>query len=515
MEANLPKPARKLRIDLSAADDSPKELTLQEINRLVFDLPDYVEKVLCEKRQASAPDINTLKEQQLAAYIAMTEFLSEPGGGMFLLKGYAGSGKTFTISRVMEWVLQNKRVWRIAVTAPTNKAVKVLADASDFQHSSLKYSTIHSLLGLKEQIDGYGNQNFVPDKKYAPAIEKYQVLIIDEVSMLNDDLFLMVEAYVRLGMKIIFMGDPAQIPPVGKKDCIPFSVKGQKDYNIKVMTLTEIVRQAADNPIIATTMAIRSAIGRPNTFPILRNAINPDGTGVIMLQKGNPEHSEFVEQYLERYFNSDNFKNDSDFMKVICWTNKVVNRMNTWIRVKVYGSEEARARIVKGEKLIVNKPILEEEMVIWTTNDEFEVVDYTERIEEINDGQFQLKYYAAEVRGRGSAEGHEKSSIVKIIHEESMETYALIVQALIDNAKAVRQGSWQAATAWKEVYDFQQTFADVNYNYAITAHKSQGSTYENVLVLCQDIDANRDVTERNRIKYTACSRPRTRLVLVI
>jgi len=513
MAPELKKPVRKLKVDLSAADE-PKELTMRDISRMVFELPEVPEPVSYRKRQAGEPDVSNLKAQQLAAFCDMTAFLETPDSSMFLLKGYAGTGKTFTISRVMEWALRFKRTWNIAVTAPTNKAVKVLLEASDFQHSGLKYSTIHSLLGLKEQIDAYGKQNFVPDKKYAPAIEKYQVLIVDEVSMLNDELFMMLLEYANRGLKIIFMGDPAQIPPVGKPDCIPFCEKGQKKYGIQIAELTEIVRQAADNPIIATTMRIRNALARPTTFPTLSHSLNKDGTGVIMLQKGNSEHSEFVEEYLDRYFNSDNFKANSDFMKVICWTNKVVNKMNSWIRAKVYGPEEARARIVIGEKLIVNKPILDEEVIVWTTNDEFEVVDYKEKYEDVNSGQFSIKYYAAEVRGR-SSEGLSKASIIKIVHEDSLSTYKDIVDALYENAKEQRQGSWKASLAWKDYYDFQTNFADVNYNYAITAHKAQGSTYQNVLVLCQDIDSNRDVIERNRIKYTACSRPSHRLVLVV
>jgi ATP-dependent exoDNAse (exonuclease V) alpha subunit len=66
---------------------------------------------------------------------------------------------------------------------------------------------------------------------------------------------------------------------------------------------------------------------------------------------------------------------------------------------------------------------------------------------------------------------------------------------------------------WVKYYKAQQAFADVAYNYAITAHKSQGSTYKNVFVIEDDIDFNTNIVERNKIKYTSYTRPTDKLFI--
>ena len=68
---------------------------------------------------------------------------------------------------------------------------------------------------------------------------------------------------------------------------------------------------------------------------------------------------------------------------------------------------------------------------------------------------------------------------------------------------------------WGKFYEAKRMFADIGYNYAITAHKSQGSTYETAFVVESDIDIQRDIENRNRIKYTAFTRPSKRLVIII
>ena len=63
-----------------------------------------------------------------------------------------------------------------------------------------------------------------------------------------------------------------------------------------------------------------------------------------------------------------------------------------------------------------------------------------------------------------------------------------------------------ADKSWIQYYNFLRRYADVSFAYAITAHKSQGSTYNTTFVLEDDINMNLDVVERNRIKYTAYTR---------
>lgn len=132
-----------------------------------------------------------LNHQQKRALVQMADYLAEPKtGDMFLLKGYAGTGKTFTIGRLIEYFAAKKRDARIAITAPTNKAVQELAKSAPKEIPGTTYRTIHSLLGLKEVIKESGHIDFEADFN-APRdeIRRCDLVIIDEVSMLDDKLF--------------------------------------------------------------------------------------------------------------------------------------------------------------------------------------------------------------------------------------------------------------------------------------------------------------------------------------
>lgn len=323
----------------------------------LLELPSEVNSVDTKaKRYIKEPDISMLKEGQLEAFTKMREFVNTVGGGMFLLKGYAGTGKSYVVSKFVEWALCVKKP-RTGMTAPTNKAVKVLKKIAEYQDVNLQYATIHSMLGLIEKVNGYGKQYFARDnRKESFPIDELDLVIVDEVSMLNDELFMYLLNHTQAGLKIIFVGDPAQIPPVGKEDCIPFKEDCQEEYGIQVVELTEIVRQSKDNPIIKETMMLREGIDR-NTELSGDNDYDPNTLdGIFYLDKGDKKS---LYKLLNRYFNSDHFSKDADFAKVIAWTNRTVDAFNEIIRVMRYGREVSKLTL--GEKLVANSPIFDEE----------------------------------------------------------------------------------------------------------------------------------------------------------
>lgn len=455
---------------------------------------------------AVKPDTSTLTDDQREIFDSFMEVVKQPEDAICILKGYAGTGKTYLTTMLMEEILSTMNV-SVAVTAPTNKAVKVLKKQSKFSEQvvNLCFSTIHSLLGLREKIDGYGKQTFVRMREEDVKVGQYQIIIVDESSMLADELFDQLMSYTKVyNLKLIFIGDPAQIPPVNQGEFVLFTPEGEKKYEATVGSLTQVLRQSLDNPIISMTMKIRNAIGRDVAIPIRNDAFDEETMDGVYFMTGDDKEAFYA--ILKRYFVSDNFKEDADFMKIVAYTNKTVRIFNTRVRKMIYGDE--RTKIMVGEKLIANKPIMDDnDSVLFSTNDEFEVVSYV-----INSGHFkgvEFNYYEAIVNSYSMG-----NRMIKIIHESSQEDYDLVLEHLLSEAKAVKQGTWDAAGKWKDFYAFQTIFADVNYNYAITAHKSQGSTYGNVVVIESDIDINRRIVERNRIKYTAFTRPKHKLFIV-
>lgn len=449
-----------------------------------------------------------LKEQQLEAYNTLETILDAPSS-MSVLRGYAGTGKTYLLGILVTNYKEKYPSHNVCMTAPTNKAVKELKKATDFGRSDIGFSTLHSLLGLREQINRFGKLEYKPDRSKPNKLQAVHLLIVDEVSMLNTELFDMLTDHTNsFSLRIIFTGDPKQIPPVSQDECMPFKKEAQEMYDMTVCDLTEIIRQNTGNPIIEGTLKIRTALARPDIFPIKRSTINEKGA-MAFVSRTDP----FFDELLYKHFLSHNFQMDSDYAKVIGWTNKTVNDMNSKIRSMIYPKDHHR-RINEGEKLVMDGAYVDDNgKIVLTTNDEIVVNSFTHEDEVINNGDYILKYYNTEVQ-YGGFDGEPIKTTLKILHEDSQVLFDQILEVLIKDAKSKARGSYQSAEAWTSYYGMLRYFAQIKYAYALTAHKAQGSTYRNVFVMDNDLNKNRQVEERNRIKYTAFSRAAEKLFVI-
>jgi exodeoxyribonuclease-5 len=455
-----------------------------------------------------------LNEEQTAAYLALREYIQQKNhpDAMKLLEGYAGTGKTFVISKLIKEIVLMMHLG-VAVTAPTNKAVKVLRTAANYQHQLIVYKTLHSLLGLKEHIDDRtGVQSFIPsrDPEDSPLVDEIRVLIVDESSMMPDDLLEMLLPYVEEhGLKIIFMGDPVQIPPVNKTDSYVFMEHKRKELRIGRHVLSQVVRQKEGNPILELATAIRMNYKSPS-LPYEINTRISKNSGTVLLDRMDRDT---ILKIFNHFFNCDPFKENSDFMKIIAWTNDTVDILNNNVRTILY--PEGKTKIMVGEKLIADEPITLEtpsgKEILYTTNDEFEVESYT--VDQMNlFGKFIVKFYNTRVFSFDERD-RKRVKEIRIVHEESDPVFKELKDYMIKDAKN-ETDKWKRVDKWKVFYATIRKFASVKYNYAITCHKSQGSTYENAMIIDSDISKNRKVEERNRIRYVAATRAKNLLFIV-
>jgi len=449
-----------------------------------------------------------------------------------VLKGYAGTGKTFLVRRIIEYITASYPNRKIAITAPTNKAVRVLQGNAPFREddddepifenlfessSKLTYTTVHKLLGLKESISNTGVQTFAAAYKEKSELTKYHYLIIDEVSMLDDSLCREVMKYNEK-VKIIFMGDPAQIPPVNRVNCIPFNKK-QTEYNFKEALLLEIMRQKGEHPVVDASFVIRNNLNMGQPIAKIETKLNAEGNGIVHIPD-TPDGRKRIRPLLAKYFDTDAFRKDADYAKVIAWRNVRVGYLNKIIREILFGADVDA--YVPGEKLVANGPIFKEQesgnkrwgakwVVGINTSEEMEVVEVLTTTKKFSEGAYQLyaKVYQCKVKIFDASEGAFTTDHVSIIHEDAKKEYL----ELMAQAKGLAVNA-RDKSAWVAFYNMQKWSADVGYNYAITCHKAQGSTYNNVFLMEEDIDKNRTILERNRIKYTAYTRPTDKLFIV-
>lgn len=468
----------------------------------------------------------TLNEEQGAVFDSLIEFVRDPDREFAVLIGYAGTGKTYTLSKFIQ-----ATKCKVAMSAPTNKAVKVLMENRSDMDSRVQYTTIHKLLALTlKTIFPKKGQNFKPYQKLVSAfrgevsINNYKIIIIDEVSMLDDELFMMIKKHKKQELKIIFMGDPAQIPPVNKDDAIPLLATGRDLHNIEAYELERIMRQTGDNKILDTAYQIRNNRYQPGD-PILNRITNND---VVFCSSNDPDDKEFFGQEMLKYFDSKEFAEDPNYCKTIAWTNKTVNAFNGFIRRKIFKTKTPDT-FMPGEKLIADQPIIDGFDIIFQTSDEFEVVetqrksdtwidpgksgaeDFLEQMEMTDimeeatlkkKNGIVLHYWDTLVKAKDLVDGSEYEKRIKILDPDSEKQLGWIL------SKLIKMRMFEDFEAWRDKY------AKVKYNYAITAHKSQGSTYGTVFLIEDDINKNQKLLERNRIKYTACTRPKDKLYIL-
>lgn len=506
-----------------------------------------------EVAPSSAPTVGfTLNAGQQAALDWLYPFsIGKQPVKRALLEGFAGTGKTFTINRVVEKVLDLHPHINFGMTAPTHKAVRQLYKHSEIREK-LRFGTIHSFLGLKSKlVDDPNNkgrmiETFVPDPEMVGQrrIDGINVLIVDEASMLSDELYDHIDDVVRSGrVRVIFMGDGKQIPPVREAkmkqgDAIPFVAAQRQSRQIHLLQLTEIVRQGAGNPIIEYSVAIREQYDRQQ---VQHEYSHTEDTGVEVF----PRDLETFRSLVRKYFCTPQFALDPDYCKVIAWRNDTVDYFNREIRLLI-NNAETLPRLIKGDKLILDKPyigtLLDQDLVakrksnkiILPNNEElnvidFEVSDYNLNYEIYRTGSFgktmeqddgnkdnyeklqkKLKVYAAKVRTID-----DYLCRVIILHEDSESDYTRIQSEISTIARKLKGIHYQEAKQmWKQFYDMQKLFAWTKYNYCLTAHKSQGSTYDYTISMEWDIDQNPTWKEKNRIRYVAATRARNKLYIM-
>ena len=444
-----------------------------------------------------------LKGSQPAVFEAIKIWLSLDGGGMYLLQGIAGTGKSFLCADIV-WYIKQKG--NPVVTSPTHKSLRVL---KQFVGNNVDYFTIHAALGMKEVIEEDGKRSFMRDSNLGCPADEYTHIIIDEASMLDDSIFYELLDFVEQGKKILFIGDPMQIPPVNHEYSMPFNHQVRTDYNIGVSTLEVIIRQEENNPIIENAANIRTNIRNINGISQRQTVKN--NIGEVSFIKRGDEYAFFTDNILPLY-KSPEYDHNIDHVKVIGWRNKTVDSYNTMIRGYMFG--ENIPKIMVGDKLIADAPIFDDDnsTILISTNEEMEVVNTEIDHDHISE-DFILTYYKTHVKVYNESDYNEY--ILRIIHEESEKTYQEILKLQKYLAKThYRKGSFESRSAWIDYYNFIKYWHAVKYSYCVTAHKSQGSTYYTAMVLEYDIRANPEVFERNRILYTAATRPSKNLYII-
>jgi len=413
----------------------------------------------------------TLTDDQERAKNLIAEWYVNTDDQVFVLSGYAGTGKTFLIDYVVREVLQMKVGSEAVFVSPTGKA------AANLVKNGTLAGTVHSLIYIRNEDDFDVNEDgeiiereelsFIKKEKID---EKIKLIIIDEASMINEGVL---TDLLSFGVKCLFSGDGAQLPPVNGT-C---PLLANPHY-----TMTEIVRQAADNPIIQVATMARK--GQPIPY-------GNYGDSVCIIRKGALKGEERKRLFLK-----------AD--QIICGRNVTRYHINMEMR-EYLGIPASELLPTEGEKLICTLNDWEKPL---DTGKKFHLVngiigkgyDVKEQPDDLATMEFQADFldYGVKVPfdtgiftcGKYKhSYGHRAVHLVDgtVVHEYDYE--------LLRRLKAVAE----------------EPICRFEFAYAVTCHKAQGSEFNFVIVFDE---AWAFGEEKDRWLYTAITRAKEKLLIV-
>lgn len=470
-------------------------------------------------RSEPQPEEEGLKGDQLKAFHIVTSRIST-GEKVTKLVGYAGSGKTWLIARIASWALRNGH--RPVVAAPTHKAVGVISDKlSKLCSDVIETRTIHSLLGLRLEAD-MENDTGARILKNHESKGKIQdgLVIVDESSMIGS--ILKAEIETLPNVQWLFVGDLAQLPPVGETL--------SELLDSPDVELTQVLRQASDSETLRLATAIRQ------------------GDMTLEFTPGRDVHrvddaDELFERALAQ-FQSDEYKQTATHARMLVFRNDRRRAINQRMRELIVASPEP---YVAGEWLVMYQafsPAKSRLNLLREAAVQAEPYERSRKWKQFYDAKraagmsVQQLHVSQEVlvisAGQGTVKVDEWEFPVwnLLVRDEEGQRYTLpiLTDEALPEVESIKSQAISAAhtarkqrdeypkgceqwlqhekertIAWGLYFSLDETFAQVDYAYAMTVHKSQGSTFDHVFVDVPDILSSGGMVKR--MLYTACTRP--------
>ena len=464
----------------------------------------------------------TLTANQTKILELVKLFLESNEHSVFILRGYAGTGKTTIIKEIATHL--EKEEYNFALMAPTGRAARILKEKTGFLSSTI-HKGIYSGTGIKSNRPN--NPNDIAETKikfiYPIASPKKSpiVAIIDEASMLSsrkheqelfsfgtDNLLEDLLTYTRLhsGGKLIFVGDPAQLPPVGETVSNALCAEYFEKLGFKIIEaeLTEVLRQGAESSILRNATMLRKVLQAEK-----RNYLE------FEMKEGEVE-SLPIGSLLDTYTAGWKATIPSNSI-LICYSNKVANDYNHDIRCELYG-EDSPLRVgdilqvtqnnylsnrMNGEFIPVLDIGLREQHIVpvW--------IEKSGRKERVK-----LTLNFIQICTLDGDDNPIKSMLLEDLLTSSHSSLSVDEVRALYIDFCIRRPSLKEGTA--EFHDELKTDPYFNalrckYGYAVTGHKSQGGEWDTVFV---DYTGRSGLSEESlRWAYTVTTRARVKLYI--
>ncbi|MBO4551179.1 MAG: AAA family ATPase, partial [Bacteroidaceae bacterium] len=423
---------------------------------------------------------NPTKEQENAISMLSEFLLSRKRDEVFLLKGYAGTGKTSLLAALVRTMQQLSQ--RVMLLAPTGRAAKVLssyagASAYTIHRKIYRQKSITDMNVFQNDINLQQDTLFIVDEASMISNEAHDNTVFGTGRLLDD---LMHYVYSCEGCRLVLVGDTAQLPPVGEEESPALSRNMLEGYGMEVMELclTQVVRQLEESGILWNATMLRSLIQNEEMFefPKLRGKSFPD----IRTLPGD-ELVEALEQSYRNY--------GTDGTIVVTRSNKRANIFNNGIRSRILDYEE---ELSSGDLIMVAK-----NNYYWTEREQAANGVNSDSMAFIANGDVAV---VRRLRNERSFYGFRFVDAVLEFPDydnKEMETTVLL-DTLQSEAPALTRQQQEALFngVWEDYpeltnrrermkclrQDIYYNALQVKYAYAVTCHKAQGGQWEHVYI---------------------------------
>ncbi len=485
---------------LEAVEAPPEPIV--EKTKVVTSTVDVTTSVIDYDVDWSKYTVLKLNSDQIEALNQMLVWFEDDHNAYFRLLGPAGTGKSTVITVFMKYLLASGRITsknHILMCSAFNKAVKVLREKLwENNLEDIATGTLCQALALREKKNA-DRIVFSKIPGEGAPMENYKLVVIDEVSTIATEVWDFVQetqqlGYLNLGllqesgeyssntMRVILMGDPYQLPPINEAESQAFLTP------VKEHQLNEVMRHGG--AILNYVTTIRENIDKAPVTPITQ--VDDDKNGLWIVD------SKAWFSTMTKGFQSESYAANAQHCRTIAWTNKRVNYLNQKIRNFLgFGTK----RWVEEERIVAMAPFFTDGkgQCLLTTSQEAQILSISEGI---------LGAYAVYWFMLKTDELNRVS--IPVIHETDEAKFMAELKDLANEKK------------WAKYWALKETYADVNYSYCITAHKAQGSTFQNVWVdlpnFCQNQRTNRakigKVREAAQLTYVGASRASKRLFVL-
>ncbi|MEX2595884.1 MAG: AAA family ATPase [Salibacteraceae bacterium] len=444
-----------------------------------------------------------LKKDQIHALEEVYRFLFHGGSqSIFILRGYAGTGKTTLIGALIRWFHSVNR--KTVLMAPTGRSAKVLAS-----HSGYPASTIHRRIYSFKEIE-----SGKPFMELARNTTEKTMFFVDEASMIGEtnqeeglrarSLLEDLISYVNGGerCRLILIGDDAQLPPVGM-DLSP-ALDRKKLASISHSAifqaqLIEVVRQARDSMILSNATLIRNQINE-GAFDALKLMVSAEQDMFII----DPYD---LEDRLSQLFSGDKAHESV----IICRSNKDANQFNQQVRSRILYRE---AKIEGGDRLMIVKNNYKQNLPgnrqNFLANGDMITVDRVHAFHRFKPFEF------AEVEVHFSDEPEQTFDLIVLLNSLEFEGPSIPGKELFKMRAAMIEAGQIDPNEPEEKF-FQNPFfnsVQVKYAYAVTCHKSQGGQWSNVFIFQGYFTDEMMDRSYFRWLYTAVTRATDKLMLI-